>query len=248
MFKLTKQQQEIINSPARVKLVMGGHRSGKTTLAIMSVWEEMKRRKNPRFRAIYLVNSDSLMAYTFREMEHLLPKSSFISKVNSSYGHIELNTIFGTIYIAKEIPPYGFDNITIDNASSNSYVGRELIDSRESVFVAGHLPEDTSNTFFRLWLYAYFAQFQDVAAFRLGTYENPSMEESKDKYDKRIRAKFGEARYNRDYLCIPDYLDYMPESQWKREYLGRFVDAVENDEIRFDFKGYKTMGFDKAKE
>jgi hypothetical protein len=253
MFKLTPKQQEIIDSPARTKLVMGGYRSGKTVLAIMNLWKEMKHRKNPRFRAIYLVNSDSLMAYTFREMEHLLPRTSFINKVNSPYGYIELSTTFGTIYIAKKILPYRFDNITIDNASSNSYVSKELLDFKESVFVAGHLPEDTGNTFFRLWLYAYFAQFQDVAAFRLGTYENLGMDESKDKYDKRIKTKFGEARYNRNYLCIPDYLDYisegrMPEAQWKREYLGEFFDAVDNNKISFDFKGYKIAGFDKAKE
>lgn len=248
MIKLTKQQQEIVDNPARIKIVMGGYRSGKTTLAIMNLWEEMKRRKNPRFRAIYLVNSDSLMAYTFREMEYLSPKSFLISKINSPYGHIELNAIFGTIYIAKKILPYGFDNITIDNASSNSYVSKELLNSMESVFVAGHLPEDTGNTFFRLWLYAYFAQPQDVAAFRFGTYENPEMGERKDKYDKEIRAKFGEARYNRDYLCIPDYLEEIHESPWKREYPGEFIDHVDNNKIKFPAKRNFFLRYDKAKE
>jgi hypothetical protein len=243
MFKLTKQQQEIINSPARVKIVMGGYRSGKTALAIMNIWEEMKRQNTPHFRAVYLVNSDNLMAYTIKEMEQLLPKIVFIKKISSPHGYVSFETKLGIICISKKFLPYDFDNITIDNASSNTYVNKDLLDARENVFIAGHLPEDTDNVFFKLWLYAYFAEIPDVATFRLSP-----LDEDKNKYDKELRARFGITRYNRNYLCIPDYLEEMHESPWKREYIGRFVDAVENHEITFAPKNAYILGFDKAKE
>jgi hypothetical protein len=243
MIQLTSKQQHIIDSPARIKIVMGGYRSGKTTLAIMNLWEEMKRQNTPHFRAIYLVNSDNLMAYTVREIEFLLPKIVLIKKISSPHGYVSFETKLGTICISKKFLPYDFDNITIDNASSNSYVSKDLLNTSKNVLVAGHLPEDMDNTFFKLWLYTYFAEIPDVAAFRLGPQDI-----DKDKNNKEFRERFGATRYNRNYLCIPDYLEDTNEQQWKREYLGRFVDTVENHEITYAPKNAYILGFDKAKE
>lgn len=246
MYQLTEKQHEIIDSSARIKLVIGGYRSGKTILAIMNMWNDMIQFGSPSFRGVFLVNSDSLVRYSLREFKRLLPSDSIIDIVQNQ-DKVSLKTILGEIAIAKELMPMNFDNITIDNASSNKYANPEILKTWSKVYVTGHLPDDIDNPFFKWWLKEYFSETDEVSAFRITeTFMNIHNKED------GLISSMGINRYNRGYNAIPDYMDYGSEERrrqiYRREYLAEFTDKIENNEINFNFKGPYFMGFDKAKK
>jgi hypothetical protein len=246
MIQLTEKQQEIIDSPARVKLAIGGYRSGKTILAIMNLWNNMKQFNSPSFRGIFLVNSDSLVRYSLREFKRVLPAAS-ITAIMNEHGNVLIKTKLGRIVIAKELVPVNFDNITIDNASSNKYANPEILKAWSKIYITGHLPDDIDNQFFKWWLKEYFSDTDGVSAFRI-------TETFMDVHGKEggLISVIGINRFNRGYNAIPDYVDYGSEERrqqmYRREYLAEFTDKIENSEIGFDFKAPYSMGFDKAKE
>lgn len=246
MIQLTEKQQEIIDSPARVKLVMGGYRSGKTILAIMNLWNNMKQFNSPSFRGIFLVNSDSLVRYSSREFKRLLPAASIIDIMNEQ-GRVSIKTKLGKNVIAKELVSVDFDNITIDNASSNKYANPEILKACSKIYLTGHLPDDIDNPFFKWWLKEYFSETDGVSAFRI----TETFVDVHGKEDSLISA-MGINRYNRGYNAIPDYIDYGTEERrrqmFRREYLAEFTGKIDKDEISFNFKHPYSMGFDKAKE
>jgi hypothetical protein len=238
MFKLTQQQQEIIDSPARIKLVMGGRASGKTTLAILNLWENMKKT---RVSTLYLVSRDDMLIATVKEIEYLLP-------VSKKYWHKEykhcmvLITAFGKIYVSTEMPNNPWTNdITIDNATSNKYVDESLFEIYRKIYITGHFPEDMNNVFFMLWLRQYFMNDYDCQAFRLGTWDCPFMESKRAKQEDLMLQRMDKSRYNRDFLCIPDYTKDTRQDKFRREYFAEFPKFI-------DPKDYAILGFDKAKE
>lgn len=246
MFKLTEKQQEIIACSSQVKLVIGGHRSGKTILAIMNMWNYMKLFKNPNLRCAFLVNSDRLIRYSEREIKRLI---SIDNIINTTLRHdsITIETKFGYIMISTQLIPIRYDNITIDNATSNKYATTDILKEGSNIYITGHLPDDINNSFFRWWLKEYFADTKRVSAFRIS--ENYTKIE--DKEEAMINS-IGIRRFNRDYKAIPDYMssDYEKNQQqaFKRENLAEFIEKVENNEISFNPKSPFFMGFDKAKD
>jgi len=195
MIQLTEEQKKIINSPARVKLVMGGMRSGKTTLAIMNMWEEMKRQNNPNFKSYFLVKSDPYARNAYREIKRLLgiiPDSMF----DFSY-----KTQYGTINILTNLAETNYDNITIDNASSNKYIPDVLNNHKAKISLFGHCPDNKENAFFKVCYDAIKKTLDDTELFRIESWDNPQMNVKRDLWEAELKEKMGDARYSRDYLA-----------------------------------------------
>jgi hypothetical protein len=239
MINLTEKQQEIIHNPARVKLVMGGQRSGKTVLAITNMWEEMKRSASYP-RVLFLTPADRFQKLAVREIMSILPIEEIISKElhqDTDGGFFLIKTTRGEIFVSDHFICMSYDGIVFDNATSSKYLSPEILERRESLYLTGHCPDDMNNAFFLMWLKAYFADNPDVKAFHLNTWNNPAMLDIKNEREENLREKMGKQRYNRSYLCIPDFLDCVepkPNIWTKREYLNRTINLIERDEVKFD--------------
>jgi hypothetical protein len=207
MIKLMEMQQEIIDSNARVKLVMGGHRSGKTTLAIMAAWNMMGKNI---FRpcVLFLVPTNNMQRSTSGDLGHLLKEHLInVKKVPDKHGgYVLFETQRGDIIVSDHFIPDPFGGYVFDNATSSKYVHPELLKKIENSFVylTGHCPDDFNNAFFLMWLKAYFSDVPEQKAFRINSEDNPTMAKKMEEYELRLPDG---SKYNRGYMCIPDFLD-----------------------------------------
>jgi hypothetical protein len=236
MIKLTEKQQEIIDSPARVKLVMGGHRSGKTILAIMAAWDILtKSTSHPR--ALFLIPGDRYQRHVVEEIRRLLYGDIIsVSKEQANIGNpfVLIRTNHGDIFVSDHFIHDSFDGTIFDNATSNNYLTPEILESRERLYFTGHCPDDMNNAFFLMWLKAYFSNNSDIKAFHLNTLDNPSMDEGLKERGEQLCMRMGESKYNRDYLCIPDYLDCLepkPNGWHKDDF---FISSSERNNAEFN--------------
>ena len=216
MFKLTEKQQEIIDCSSQVKLVIGGHRSGKTILAIINMWEQMKKENNHNFKGLYLVRSTSVLKMIERQVKNLVPIESLISIIRKE-DYTIIKTVYGEIFVSIKFIDLEFENKTIDEATSNKYViSKEFwkdvigfttqdyshIPNNPNICITGHLPSDINNDFFKLWLSGVFSKDKRIQSFRL---EDNFCDISND--NQLIKA-IGKNRFNREYLAIPDYFEF----------------------------------------
>lgn len=206
MFKLTEKQQEIVDSNARIKLVMGANRSGKTITAILNMWEQMKKENNLSFKGIYLIRSMPVLKMVVRQIKKIIPLESILS-VTSKEDYSIVHTTYGEIYVSTRLIDLDFENKTIDEATNNKYVDstefwRRLNDSK--FYISGHFPSDINNAFFKLWLKGYFSNNPDMKSFRIAD-TNCNISDPENK--RKLIESMGKNRYNREYLAIPDYFE-----------------------------------------
>ncbi len=207
MIELTEKQKEIINSPAKIKLVMGGERSGKTSTAILNYWEHIKKHNG---NVLYLVNNGKLLRSVCREIEYLLSIQESRQVVKPD--EIEkITTDFGDIYVSTElIFNKNFEVITIDDSTSNKHAKEvvfieKLLECDAYIYMTGHIPTDMDNYFFKLWLKYYFLNLSNFKSFRLSTWDNPRMANKRQEYETKLKDSLYLQRYLRQYECIPDY-------------------------------------------
>lgn len=207
MFNLTKKQQEIIDNNARIKLVMGANRSGKTITAILNMWAQMKKENNPSFKGIYLITSMSVLKMVVRQITAIIPTQNILSVISKKEDYSIVSTTYGEIYVSTRFIDLDFENKTIDEASGNKYVDSTefwegSIDS--NFYISGHFPKDINNAFFKLWLKGHFSQNQNMQSFRI-TDTNSDISDPKNR--EALIKYMGEQRFNREYLAIPDYFE-----------------------------------------
>jgi hypothetical protein len=227
MIKLTPKQQEVIDSPARVKLVMGGMRSGKTALAIMAAWDMMKKGYR---KVLFLVPSDKYVRCAEREIREILPIES-LKNLEKGIAHgaeyFLIETDCGEMLISDRFIPLSYGGLVFDNATSSKHICPKLLEGPEAIYVTGHCPENMNNNFLLMWLKAYFSDDSDIRAFRLTTWENPSMNPKEMEWGERLSSKMGESNYNQQYLCIPDFTDYIEQNPMPDYLMGRELNFKE---------------------
>ena len=209
MFKLSKQQQEAVDSNARIKLIMGANRSGKTTVLLRCLLKEMKKLNSKDAKVvIYEINNGFSefiareIKYNFRDIIYTCMYHKDRITFETTYGIIEITTGFVETIESCDI-------VVVDGASRNKYL-KEILSSYSGycnengltkLIIAGHCPEDTKNFFYRQWCTAFYSYIKDTEAFKLRTWDNPAMAPRKEQWEKEILPNMGLERYIRDYYA-----------------------------------------------
>ncbi len=237
MFELTEKQKEIISSRARIKLVMGGMRSGKTSTALLNLEEIIKRNNGD---ALYLVNSENISRCIQRKIKEHFSVISY--KILGSDKTVRFKTKYGNIYVSTDYESHYITNIdfrviTMDNSTSNKFFNehfRSLNDDEylineidTSMYLTGHIPEDKENNFYKLWIKYCFIDNANCKSFRISTWDNPSMSDKKEDYKRKLISSLGLQKYLRQYECVPDYT----EPYVAREYLN---DLLKSSQISLE--------------
>lgn len=209
MIKLTEKQQQIVDSNARIKLIMGAQRSGKTLISLLYLFDKMKQKNNRNTKAvIYTVNSAQYL-FLGREIKGRIDKEILIN-IKNNHECIEFETIHGTISVEifnyeefKEYRP-NIDIIVIDSATRNKYLGEIYQEYKVrliEMIIVGHCPEDETNTFYKIWNKAYANNDDDIKAFKLKTWDNPTMTDKKEEWERDLLKHMTLERYIRDYYA-----------------------------------------------
>lgn len=212
MFKLTEKQQEIVDSNARVKLIMGGMRSGKTITLIACVEKAMRGLNSRGTQVLIHVPNSKHARMMVREIPYRISrdilidvnKESFI--ISTTYGVVEIQTFddfiingsFDIPEIEKEL--LKFDIIAIDNSTSSSLFETIINAPCNDIIAVGHCPEDENNAFYKSWTFAHF-DIVDTEAFKMGTWDNPSMVDKKEEHEPNLIKSMELERYIRDYYA-----------------------------------------------
>ncbi len=205
MLQLTPKQQKIVKSPARVKFIMGGVRSGKTITSLLALLEEMKRTNNPNTKAVIYEITCNFLRQIYRDIK-ALHESGYIqiNEIQHMGCGYYISTPYGTIDIKLYDEDDGeYDISFMDAATRNKYFNDIYYKNILSkLIISGHCPKDTENPFYKMWLDAYKSDIPDIKAFRLGTWDNPAMADKKDDWENRLIAKMGLENYFREYYAI----------------------------------------------
>lgn len=202
MFKLSEKQQEIVDSNARIKLVMGGMRSGKTLVTIKALEREMKRLNSKETRIVIYELPGSHSRVLMSEIKKLM--RDLIYTVSKE--EMIIVTTYGTIEIKEytDVELENYDIVIIDAATRNKYI-EEIIRKQNNgitkFIITGHCPEDENNYFYTLWCSAFYGYVKDTEAFKLRTWDNPAMARRKEEWEKQIMPSVGLERYVRDYYA-----------------------------------------------
>lgn len=199
MIQLTEKQKEIIDSSARVKLVMGGARSGKTIMALLNMFETMNNADTSDTISLFLIKNEIFARVTVRKIKRLIKDYILNIKVRDKFTLIE--TTYGDIYVSTEYIDGPYRIITVDNATSNKYVKYVLENQASKIALFGHCPEDGGNTFFKAWLNVCINDIPDTKAFKLQTWDNPTMKDERQKWESDLIPIIGQQNYERQYLC-----------------------------------------------
>lgn len=202
MFKLTKQQQEAVGSNARIKLIMGAQRSGKTLTTIKSLKKEMKKLNSKETKIVVYELPGNHSKILMNEIVELMRDLVY----SISKKRMVIVTTCGTIEIKEyENGDEGYDIVVIDAATRNKYI-EEIINEQDNgitkFIIAGHCPEDESNYFYRLWNSAFYGHIEDTKAFKLKTWDNPAMLRRKNEWEKQVMNSMSIERYIRDYYAV----------------------------------------------
>jgi hypothetical protein len=169
----------------------------------------MKKKNNENTQAVIYVISPAFQLYTGREIKALIDKEILIS-ISNRIDIIEFKTIYGTITITvfdieefEEYRPH-IDIILIDNATRNKYLAKIYEEYKVrfvDIIVSGHCPEDETNTFYKIWNKAYANNDDDIKAFKLKTWDNPTMTDKKEEWERDLLKHMTLERYIRDYYA-----------------------------------------------
>lgn len=201
MFKLTEKQQEIVDSNARIKLVMGASRSGKTLVTIKTLEKEMKKLNSKETKVAIYEFPGSHSRVLMNEIKKLMR--------DLIYTIYKEKMIIVTTYGTIEIKEYqdgdeGYDIVVIDAASRNKYIEEILRMYNNGItrfIITGHCPEDINNYFYKLWCSAFYSSITDMKAFKLRTYDNPAIAHKKEEWEKEFLSRMSLERYIRDYYA-----------------------------------------------
>ncbi len=219
MFNLTKKQQEIVDSNARIKLIMGGMRSGKTTILLASIERAMRELNSRGTQVLIHVPNIKYAQMMIRDIPHRISRDILIDIdkknliISTTYGVIEIETFnkeeYGFEQIGKEISRnlfaigkelLKFDIIATDNSTSLSLFDLIINTPCNDIIAAGHCPEDKNNAFYKTWLSAYYNDIPDTKAFKLTTWNNPVMDDKRE-YEPRLIKSMGLEKYVRNYYA-----------------------------------------------
>lgn len=201
MIKLSKQQQEAVDSNARIKLIMGANRSGKTLVTIKALEKAMKELNSKETKIVIYELPGSHSRVFMNEIKKLM--RDLIYSINKE--EMVIVTTYGTIEIKDyQNDDEDYDIVVIDAASRNKYVEEILkVQNNESTkfIITGHCPEDTNNYFYKLWCSVFYGATTDMKAFKLRTYDNPVIATKKEQWEKEILPNMDLERYIRDYYA-----------------------------------------------
>ena len=216
MFQLTEKQREIIKSNAKIKLIMGGMRSGKTVALLGCVGKAMKQLNSETTKVlIHVPGGEKNRSQLFREIQNQISKETVV-RVRLSVHEMIIQTIYGTIEvdtfsdaiiksdvgiseIEKELAKY--DIIAADNSTSSSLFGMILNAPCDHIIMAGHCPDDKYNPFFKTWRVAHYCNIANTEAFHMNTWDNPGMIDRKEKYESKLINSMGFKKYAKDYYA-----------------------------------------------
>lgn len=201
MLTLTKWQQEAIESNARIKLIMGAERSGKTTTLIKALEREMKKLNSRETRVVIFEFKGSFARMIMREISWQL--KDIIYSINKTQMVIE--TTYGVIEIRDYeegiCPP---DIVAVDTATRFNNLD-EIIKLyggiARSFIIAGHCPKDINNYFYKAWASSYYGEITGAKAFKLKAWDNPALAHKREELEKELLPVMGLERYVRDYFA-----------------------------------------------
>lgn len=214
MFQLTEKQREIIKSNAKIKLIMGGMRSGKTVALLGCVGKAMKQLNSETTKIlIHVPGGEKNRSQLFREIQNQISKEIIVRCypvdmiIETIYGTIEVDTFgdaiiksdVGISEIEKELAKY--DIIAADNSTSSSLFGMILNAPCDHIIMAGHCPENRYNPFYKTWCVANCCNIADTEAFHMNTWDNPDMIDRKEKYESKLINSMGFKKYAKDYYA-----------------------------------------------
>lgn len=214
MFQLTEKQREIIKSNAKIKLIMGGMRSGKTVALLGCVGKAMKQLNSETTKIlIHVPGGEKNRSQLFREIQNQISKEIIVRCypvdmiIETIYGTIEVDTFgdaiiksdVGISEIEKELAKC--DIIAADNSTSSSLFGMILNAPCDHIIMAGHCPENRYNPFYKTWCVANCCNIADTEAFHMNTWDNPDMIDRKEKYESKLINSMGFKKYAKDYYA-----------------------------------------------
>lgn len=210
MFRLSENQQKIVDSDARIKLIMGAHRSGKTTVLLSCLLNEMKKLNSKDTKIVVYEIDIRYARLMMREIKRYF--GDIIYTINSS--EMVFETTYGVIEILKldtsEAIPINYDIVVMDGASRNKYLDEILYryscycneNGLAKLIIAGHCPEDTNNAFYKQWCTAFYSVVKDTEAFKLKTWDNFALALQKEELEKEMLSHMSLERYIRDYYAV----------------------------------------------
>lgn len=213
MLRLSEKQQEIIDSNARIKLIMGGVRSGKTATLIVCVEKAMRELGSRDTKALIHVPSERLKRQLFRELKYQISKDIVYEfnltdmTVTTTYGTIEIETFndfltkdgFDILEIERELLKY--DIVANDSSTSSSLFETITNTPCDNIIAAGHCPMDKENNFYKSWFSSYYGDIPDTKAFRISTWDNPAMAPKREKFENQLISSMGLNKYTIQYLA-----------------------------------------------
>lgn len=222
MIELSVKQQKILDSEARIKLIMGGVRSGKTLISLLCLKKEMEKLNSKKTNVIIYEAGERYQQLMIKEIKHYL--EDILIEISSNTKTIK--TIYGSIEISARKTSEEFINYTeykkyvnnymkkyniflIDNASKNKSISDIVfhLPDKSNLIVAGHCPEDEKNEFYNEWYEIKYDRFSleeelEKEAFKLTTWDNPTMVDKKEEKELELIKSMGLERYIRDYYAI----------------------------------------------
>ena len=120
--KLTEKQSEIINDPARFKVVAAGRRFGKTFASIASL---AKHARFPNSKCMYVAPTHGMCRQIlWPDLKEVMKSKNWVKKVNES--NLEITLVNGSIIMLRSadtpdrVRGIGLNHLVIDEASSVS--------------------------------------------------------------------------------------------------------------------------------
>lgn len=211
--KATEKQQEIVNSNARIKLIMGGMRSGKTVTLIACVEKAMRELGSRDTKALIHVPSERLKKQLFRDLKNQISHEIVLEfnltdmVTTTTYGTIEIETFndfltkdgFDTLEIEREL--LKCDIVASDSSTCSSLFETIINTPCNNIIAAGHCPMDNENSFYKSWSSSYYGDIPDTKAFRMSTWDNPAMAPKREKFENQLISSMGLNKYTIQYLA-----------------------------------------------